>query len=114
MESPLDVTLVGAQLREAFVHFARTGAPAAEAMPEWPAYTAENDAWMVIGSRPVVRRGVIRGRLDLIEEFDIVIGWIGRGVQKRLPERLWGSSVLRPVGYSVQRKNFKTLSKNSI
>ncbi len=59
---------VGAQLREAFVNFARTGAPAAEAMPEWPAYTAENDAWMVIGSRPVVRRGVIRGRLDLIEE----------------------------------------------
>ena len=59
---------VGAQFRRAFVHFATTGKPGGEGMAEWPAYTEENDSWMVFGSAPVARRGVIRGRLDLIEK----------------------------------------------
>ncbi|MEM6703451.1 MAG: carboxylesterase family protein [Acidobacteriota bacterium] len=62
-----ETSAVGAKMRSAFVHFAKTGAPGGEGLPDWPAHTAENDAWMVFGQAPVLRRGVLRGRLDLIE-----------------------------------------------
>jgi para-nitrobenzyl esterase len=49
-----------------WVAFARTGRPACEGAPDWPAYTLADDATMEFGTEIAVRRGFRRAQLDFI------------------------------------------------
>ena len=44
------------QISSAWVNFAKTGAPSAQGLPAWPAYTRQNGAVMVLDKQSAVRR----------------------------------------------------------
>ena len=50
-----------------WTEFARTGNPNAEGLPEWPAYTRENEAYMEFGETVAAKTGLRLARMDLIE-----------------------------------------------
>ena len=55
-------------MRQYWTAFARTGDPNGPGRPEWPPYDAASDRWLVFDERAEVRSGVIRNRLDFLEE----------------------------------------------
>ena len=62
----------GAALADAmagyWTRFAATGDPNGDGAPEWPAYDAESDTWMVLDApEPKATPGVIKDKLDLLE-----------------------------------------------
>jgi para-nitrobenzyl esterase len=59
---------VGETMRSYWINFARTGDPNGPGLPEWPAYDAATDRWLVIDETPAARAGVIKDRLDFLEE----------------------------------------------
>jgi para-nitrobenzyl esterase len=59
---------VGDAMRAYWTHFARTGNPNGPGLPEWPVYDPATDRWLVIDETPGVRTGVIKDRLDFLEE----------------------------------------------
>ena len=50
-----------------WTQFARTGSPNGEGLPEWPAYTLENKAYMELGANPGVGSGLRLAKMELIE-----------------------------------------------
>lgn len=53
-----------------WVQFAATGDPNGEGLPEWPAYDAEADTWMVVDSEGAkATPGVRKEQLDVIDAF---------------------------------------------
>lgn len=52
-----------------WVAFARTGDPNQPDLPAWPAYNADRDPWLEIGSTIAVRESVRRENLDLFEQL---------------------------------------------
>ncbi|MDE0692534.1 MAG: carboxylesterase family protein [Gammaproteobacteria bacterium] len=50
-----------------WTEFARTGNPNGEGLPEWPAYTRENEAYMEFGETVGAKTGLRMARMDLIE-----------------------------------------------
>ncbi len=50
-----------------WAQFARTGSPNGEGLPEWPAYTRENEAYLEFGADTRARSGLRRARMELIE-----------------------------------------------
>ena len=56
----------GRTMSACWIAFARTGRPACEGAPDWPAYTAADDALMEFGPEIAVRRGFRRTQLDFI------------------------------------------------
>ncbi len=67
-EGAPQVKEVGETMRAYWVNFARTGNPNGPGLPEWPAYDPATDRWLVIGETPVVRTGIVKDRLDFLEE----------------------------------------------
>jgi len=59
---------VGRLLRACWTSFARTGDPNGPGRPRWPEYDGATDEWLVIDEEPEARSGVIKGRLDALEE----------------------------------------------
>jgi para-nitrobenzyl esterase len=59
---------VGSTMRAYWINFARTGDPNGPGLPEWPVYDPATDRWLVIDETPAVRTGVIKDRLDFLEE----------------------------------------------
>jgi para-nitrobenzyl esterase len=59
---------VGETMRTYWINFARTGDPNGPGLPQWPVYDEAADRWLVIDETPVARSGVIRDRLDFLEE----------------------------------------------
>jgi len=64
---PLDRTLA-ATVSAAWVRFARTGDPSGEGLPEWPAYTVENDAHLELGDKVQPGSGLRKAQCDLLEK----------------------------------------------
>jgi para-nitrobenzyl esterase len=62
------VEAVGQTMRDYWVNFARTGDPNGPGLTQWPPYDATSDRWLVIEETPVVRTGVIKDRLDYLED----------------------------------------------
>jgi para-nitrobenzyl esterase len=62
-----DALEMGHLMREYWIQFARTGDPNGPGRPEWPAYDAATDLWLVIDRDTVTRPGVLRERLDSLE-----------------------------------------------
>jgi len=50
-----------------WTQFARTGNPNSEGLPEWPAYSRENEAYMEFGETVGAKTGLRLARMDLIE-----------------------------------------------
>jgi len=50
-----------------WAQFARTGDPNGKGLPEWPAYTRENEAYMEFGKAVSAKSGLRLARMDLIE-----------------------------------------------
>jgi para-nitrobenzyl esterase len=59
---------VGETMRAYWINFARTGDPNGPGLPQWPVYDEAADRWLVIDETPAVRSGVVRDRLDFLEE----------------------------------------------
>jgi para-nitrobenzyl esterase len=55
-------------MRAYWFNFARTGDPNSDALPTWPRYDARSDQWLVLKNPPEAQSGVIKERLDLIEQ----------------------------------------------
>ena len=55
------------QMATAWTQFARTGNPNGEGLPEWPAYTAENKAYMEFGTDTGARSGLRLAKMELFE-----------------------------------------------
>jgi len=62
---PEDQTLAD-QMSAAWTNFAREGNPATDLLPEWPAYTADNRAVMVLDENPRVEIDPLRQGLDAL------------------------------------------------
>jgi para-nitrobenzyl esterase len=58
---------VGQTMRAYWISFARSGNPNGPGLPQWPAYEASSDRWLVIGEEPRVQAGVVKDRLDFLE-----------------------------------------------
>ena len=50
-----------------WTQFARTGNPNGEGLPEWPAYTQENEAYMEFGETVAAKTGLRLARMELLE-----------------------------------------------
>ena len=51
-----------------WTQFARTGNPNGEGLPDWPAYTPENEAYLEFGADTGARRGGLReAKMELFE-----------------------------------------------
>ena len=55
------------QMATIWTQFARTGNPNGEGLPEWPAYTRENEAYMEFGEAVAAKSGLRLERMDVIE-----------------------------------------------
>ena len=55
------------QMATVWTRFARTGNPNGEGLPEWPAYTVENQAYMEFGAAPGAKSGLRPAKMELIE-----------------------------------------------
>lgn len=67
--SDADVDISNAMM-DYWVQFAATGNPNAEGLPEWPAYDADSDSWLVVGSEDVeIGTEVRKQQLDVIDAF---------------------------------------------
>ena len=53
-------------LADTWVRFARTGNPNGGTLPEWPAFTVDNEAYMELGANLRVGNNLEVPRLDLI------------------------------------------------
>lgn len=78
---PLDRTLA-ATVSAAWVRFATTGDPSGGDLPAWPAYTAENDAHLVLGDEVQPGAGLRKAQCDLLETV-----WAARRPAARPAER---------------------------
>jgi para-nitrobenzyl esterase len=63
---PIDRTLA-ATVSATWVRFAQTGDPTGQGLPEWPAYTAENDAHLELGDKVQPGSGLRKAQCDLLE-----------------------------------------------
>lgn len=66
-----DARKLGKIMSEAWLNFARTGKPAAEGMPEWPAYTAENGATMWFDNNCHVTNHHDKELLDIVHRAPV-------------------------------------------
>jgi para-nitrobenzyl esterase len=70
---PADATAVDRAVSElqlsAWTHFAATGDPNGPGVPDWPAFTAANDAYLEIGDGPCVGSGWHGPGLDFIDRY---------------------------------------------
>lgn len=55
------------QMASIWAQFARTGNPNGEGLPEWPAYTRENEAYMEFGKETGAKSGLRLARMELFE-----------------------------------------------
>ena len=55
------------QMATIWATFARTGNPNAEGLPQWPAYTRENEAYMEFGKDTGAKSGLRLARMELFE-----------------------------------------------
>ena len=55
-------------IADTWVRFARTGNPNGGSLPEWPAFTPENEAYMDLGPSPRVDHHLRMPQMDLIEK----------------------------------------------
>ena len=55
------------QMATIWTHFARTGNPNGEGLPEWPAYTVENKAYMEFGADTGAKSGLRLEKMEVIE-----------------------------------------------
>ena len=53
-----------------WTEFARTGNPNAEGLPEWPAYTRENEAYMEFGADTGAKSGLRLEKMDIFERAE--------------------------------------------
>ena len=54
-------------IADIWVQFARTGNPNGGLLPEWPAFTRENEAYMELGSTPRVGHHLRMPQMELVE-----------------------------------------------
>lgn len=54
------------RMSDLWVSFAKNGVPSAEGVPEWPAYTRENGATMVLGNELVIKNNYDRELEDIL------------------------------------------------
>jgi para-nitrobenzyl esterase len=62
-----EVRELARQLRHYWVNFAASGNPNGEGLPQWPAYRAETDQWLVFGVESQAQANILRDKLDLLE-----------------------------------------------
>lgn len=55
------------QMATIWAQFARTGNPNGEGLPEWPAYTRENEGYMEFGAQVGAKSGLRLARMELFE-----------------------------------------------
>lgn len=79
---PLDRTL-SATVAAAWVRFARSGDPSGEGLPEWPAYTAENDAHLELGDEVRPGAGLRKAQCDLLEQVWAELKPAAKPLEKR-------------------------------
>jgi para-nitrobenzyl esterase len=61
---------VARRMHSCWVAFAKTGAPACDGGPAWPAYTPTSDQLMLFGETPQVRRHWRKAQLDAVEQAE--------------------------------------------
>lgn len=67
--APTDVDVEFSHLiAETWVRFARTGNPNGGSLPEWPAFTPENEAYMDLGPRPRIGHQLRMPQMALVEK----------------------------------------------
>jgi para-nitrobenzyl esterase len=59
-----DALALSRKVSQAWVNFARNGKPSAEGLPDWPAYTTDKPATMVLDKEPRVAVGLDRKLLQ--------------------------------------------------
>jgi para-nitrobenzyl esterase len=70
---------IGAMIHTCWVNFARTGQPSCSGADPWPAYTQENDSWMVFGDRGGrIVPGLMAKQLDWQEGRVRWLIWLAR------------------------------------
>ena len=70
-QRPFDATdeQVAKAMADAWVRFAKTGSPAGDGLPNWPAYQATSQAHLEFGNAPRAGSGYESPRLDLIRDY---------------------------------------------
>jgi para-nitrobenzyl esterase len=70
---------VGALIHSCWVNFAKTGRPACAGGDPWPAYTQENDSWMVFSNHGAhIVPGLAAAKLDWQDGRVRWLLWLGR------------------------------------